>query len=153
MRNDINFCYFQARQEQLRSLEQHRRQLLEVQQQQQRQPSGRQQQSRWVFRSRVDDGIFRMRKINGKPLQDGRKHTRMGYCINGFWQLACICPVSWSIAKEVPSNSIYHVLHWIQRSPKIPSCFYQLELQGDTLWSVLWSLNYNISVDPDNWQL
>merc|ERR1711893_521619 len=35
-----------ARQEQLRSLEQHRRQLLEVQQQQQRQPSGRQQQSR-----------------------------------------------------------------------------------------------------------
>merc|ERR1712198_245741 len=37
-----------ARQEQLRSLEQHRRQLLEVQQQQQRQPSGRQQQSRAV---------------------------------------------------------------------------------------------------------
>merc|ERR1711872_13406 len=35
-----------ARKEQLRSLEQHRRQLLEVQQQQQRQPSGRQQQSR-----------------------------------------------------------------------------------------------------------
>merc|ERR1712209_96211 len=35
-----------ARQEQLRSLEQHRRQLLEVQQQQQRQPSARQQQSR-----------------------------------------------------------------------------------------------------------
>merc|ERR1711902_218207 len=35
-----------ARQQQLRSLEQHRRQLLEVQQQQQRQPSGRQQQSR-----------------------------------------------------------------------------------------------------------
>merc|ERR1711893_330270 len=35
-----------ARQEQLRSLEQHRRQLLEVQQQQQQQPSGRQQQSR-----------------------------------------------------------------------------------------------------------
>merc|ERR1712241_21164 len=35
-----------ARQEQLRSLEQHRRQLLEVQQQQQSQPSGRQQQSR-----------------------------------------------------------------------------------------------------------
>merc|ERR1712152_122845 len=35
-----------ARQEQLRSLEQHRRQLLEAQQQQQRQPSGRQQQSR-----------------------------------------------------------------------------------------------------------
>merc|ERR1712241_402750 len=35
-----------ARQEQLRSLDQHRRQLLEVQQQQQRQPSGRQQQSR-----------------------------------------------------------------------------------------------------------
>merc|ERR1711945_47680 len=35
-----------ARQEQLRSLEQHRRQLLKVQQQQQRQPSSRQQQSR-----------------------------------------------------------------------------------------------------------
>jgi len=35
-----------ARQEQLRSLEQHRRQLLKVQQQQQRQPSNRQQQSR-----------------------------------------------------------------------------------------------------------
>merc|ERR1712241_898368 len=35
-----------ARQEQLRSLEQHRRQLLEVQRQQQQQQSGRQQQSR-----------------------------------------------------------------------------------------------------------
>merc|ERR1712241_1623864 len=35
-----------ARQEQLRGLEQHRRQLLEVQHQQQTQPSGRQQQSR-----------------------------------------------------------------------------------------------------------
>merc|ERR1712058_94909 len=35
-----------ARQEQLRSLEQHRSQLLKVQQQQQRQPSNRQQQSR-----------------------------------------------------------------------------------------------------------
>merc|ERR1712142_394034 len=35
-----------ARQQQLRTLEEHRRQLLEVQRQQQRQPSGRQQQSR-----------------------------------------------------------------------------------------------------------
>ena len=45
---------FQARQEQLRSLEQHRQQLLEVQQQQQRQQgvntNSRQQQSRFVSR-------------------------------------------------------------------------------------------------------
>merc|ERR1712214_158936 len=52
-----------ARQEQLRSLEQHRRQLLEVQQQQQRQPSGRQQQSRafssFPARQQVQQESFR----------------------------------------------------------------------------------------------
>merc|ERR1712170_94873 len=52
-----------ARQEQLRSLEQHRRQLLEVQQQQQRQPSGRQQQSRafssFPSRQQVQQESFR----------------------------------------------------------------------------------------------
>merc|ERR1712173_488986 len=52
-----------ARQEQLRSLEQHRRQLLEVQQQQQSQPSGRQQQSRafssFPSRQQVQQESFR----------------------------------------------------------------------------------------------
>merc|ERR1712152_101745 len=52
-----------ARQEQLRSLEQHRRQLLEGQQQQQRQPSGRQQQSRafssFPSRQQVQQESFR----------------------------------------------------------------------------------------------
>merc|ERR1712241_1312907 len=52
-----------ARQEQLRSLEQHRRQLLEVQQQQQRQPNGRQQQSRgfssFPSRQQVQQESFR----------------------------------------------------------------------------------------------
>merc|ERR1711893_77197 len=52
-----------ARQEQLRSLEQHRRQLLEVQQQQQQQPSGRQQQSRafssFPSRQQVQQESFR----------------------------------------------------------------------------------------------
>merc|ERR1711983_696917 len=52
-----------ARQEQLRSLEQHRGQLLEVQQQQQRQPSGRQQQSRafssFPSRQQVQQESFR----------------------------------------------------------------------------------------------
>merc|ERR1712241_1241437 len=52
-----------ARQEQLRSLEQHRRQLLEVQQQQQQQHSGRQQQSRafssFPARQQVQQESFR----------------------------------------------------------------------------------------------
>merc|ERR1712152_127838 len=52
-----------ARQEQLRSLEQHRRQLLEAQQQQQRQSSGRQQQSRafnsFPSRQQVQQESFR----------------------------------------------------------------------------------------------
>merc|ERR1712152_78384 len=52
-----------ARQEQLRSLEQHRRQLLEAQQQRQRQPSGRQQQSRafssFPSRQQVQQESFR----------------------------------------------------------------------------------------------
>merc|ERR1711923_42320 len=72
-----------ARQEQLRSLEQHRRQLLKVQQQQQRQPSGRQQQSRafssFPARQQVQQESFR----SAAPVQVATSGVSDPY-ISGF---------------------------------------------------------------------